>query len=102
MKEWARWFYTSKAWRKCRKSFLEDKHYICERCGGAANTGHHKEYLTPKNIHDPIITLNHDNLEALCPDCHSMEHKGGSCIVNGLLFDDDGDLIQCTYLSAEQ
>lgn len=38
---------------------------------------HHKKHLTPKNINDPEITLNWDNLELLCLDCHRKEHDKG-------------------------
>lgn len=38
---------------------------------------HHKKHLTPKNINDPEITLNWDNLELLCLDCHQKEHDKG-------------------------
>lgn len=36
---------------------------------------HHKEYITPGNISNPNITLNLDNLEYVCEDCHNKEHK---------------------------
>jgi hypothetical protein len=51
--------------------------WTCERCGAAANVVHHKIYITPLNINDPDITLNFDNLEALCHNCHNKEHKLG-------------------------
>lgn len=28
----------------------------------------------PNNINDPEISLNHDNLEYLCLDCHNEHH----------------------------
>lgn len=36
---------------------------------------HHKIRLTPKNVRDPSIALNWDNLELLCKDCHIKEHR---------------------------
>ena len=36
---------------------------------------HHKIKLTPENLANPGIALNHANLEALCKDCHQAEHK---------------------------
>lgn len=45
---------------------------------GIIRTGeivHHKIELTPENIHDPDITLNFDNLQLLCRDCHAAVHK---------------------------
>ncbi len=93
MKPWAEKFYKSKAWIECRLAFLQSKFFICERCGGAATIAHHKIYLTPENINDPNITLNWDNLEALCQDCHNKEH-GGASTAEGLTFDENGNLIQ--------
>lgn len=79
MKEYARSFYNSKAWRLCSRGFMLSKDGLCERCGRIADICHHKTYITPENINDPEITLNWDNLEALCQDCHNKEHftKGG-------------------------
>ena len=92
--EWATWFYNSKAWEDCRLAFLKSKFFICERCGGAATIAHHKTYLTPKNINDPNVTLNWDNLEALCQDCHNREHQSKySATREDVMFDENGDLI---------
>ena len=41
----------------------------------AGDTVHHKIHLTPKNINDPNITLNWDNLMLLCRDCHAEVHS---------------------------
>ena len=35
---------------------------------------HHKIHLTPYTMNDPDISLNYDNLELLCMDCHNREH----------------------------
>lgn len=35
---------------------------------------HHKCYLDMSNIYNPEVTLNFDNLELLCMDCHNKEH----------------------------
>ncbi len=76
MKDFARAFYRSASWQKCRESFLASKMWLCERCKAqAATIAHHKIYLTPANINDPTITLNWNNLEALCQDCHNREHS---------------------------
>lgn len=92
MKPWAEHFYKSKAWRDCRDAFFIYKHGICERCGGHGEIVHHKEYLTPTNINDPNITLNWDNLELLCQDCHNKEHSKELPISEGLMFDEEGNL----------
>lgn len=92
--EWARWFYNSKVWEECRLAFLQSKFFVCERCGGPATVAHHKVYITPTNINDPNITLNWDNLEALCQECHSKEHNNACVTAEGLMFDENGDLIK--------
>ena len=78
--EFADAFYKSWPWRKCRDSYLDSVGRLCERCAKKgsvvpADQVHHKIKLTPENLNDPNITLNWDNLEALCFDCHQDEHK---------------------------
>lgn len=63
---------------------MKSRHYLCERCGEPAKICHHKEYLTPKNINNPEVTLSWYNLEALCQDCHNKEHN-----TNGIALNDD-------------
>lgn len=74
MKEFAKKFYLSKAWRNTREAYYRFRCGICERCGAAGDIVHHKRYLTPSNIHDPSITLSFANLELLCQECHNKEH----------------------------
>lgn len=95
MREFAKSFYKSKAWKECRKSYITSVHGLCERCGSPGKIVHHKKTLNPKNINDVNITLNHSNLEYLCQDCHNKEHIGGrGAIEKGLRFDKEGNLIQ--------
>lgn len=73
-------FYTTTAWRKCRQSFLTEKGGLCELCLGRglivpAVHVHHKIPITPMNLNDPAITLSHDNLMALCENCHQDQHR---------------------------
>ena len=39
------------------------------------------------------ITLNEDNLEGLCIDCHNTEHFKVDSLRNDVMFDEDGNLI---------
>jgi len=55
---------------------------------------HHKTYISPANINDPNITLNWDNLEALCATCHQREHMEQAITAPGLMFDDQGNLVK--------
>ena len=92
MKEWAKSFYLSAAWEQTRAAYLMSQDYVCERCGEPAKVVHHKRWLTRGNINNPQITLNWDNLEALCQDCHNKEHhKRKPNMRYG--FDENGNLI---------
>lgn len=73
-------FYTRQAWRRCRASFLQSKNGLCEICLKRgmivpAMHVHHKVPITPQNLKDPKITLNHENLMALCEECHQKMHR---------------------------
>jgi len=73
-------FYKLQIWKDCRKAYIKSVGGLCERCFANGiikhgDTVHHKTPLTPKNINDPAITLNPDNLELLCRDCHASAHK---------------------------
>ena len=76
-------FYHSRLWQGCREAYLKKQRYICERCGGTARIVHHKEYITDENLYDPDISLNEDNLEALCMDCHNKEHNAVYRLIYG-------------------
>lgn len=68
-------FYVSQEWISCRRAYAKSKGKMCERCGEAGTQVHHKVRLTPQNITDPNVTMNWDNLELLCDECHHNEHK---------------------------
>lgn len=79
-KDFSRKFYSSQAWNNCRAAYMNQVNHLCERClrNGLvvpAEIVHHKIELTPSNILNPDITLNFNNLEAVCRDCHSDIHK---------------------------
>lgn len=95
-KDYARSFYQSRKWKDTQKAYMLSKNYICERCGGVAIIVHHKTYISPTNIHDPNITLNWDNLEALCRTCHQNEHflENKGVTAQGLKFDSNGNLVK--------
>jgi 5-methylcytosine-specific restriction endonuclease McrA len=94
MKDYAKKFYTGKAWRDTQAAYMVSQQYVCERCGNMARVVHHKNYITPQNIHDPAITLDWENLEALCMDCHNAEHGSAPVCAKGLRFDRNGNLVK--------
>lgn len=80
MKDWAKAFYQSQAWRETRAAYAASVGWLCEDClsRGLYVPGkvvHHIVLLTPKNIGDPHVTLSWDNLRLVCQDCHAAEHR---------------------------
>lgn len=88
--DFARPFYKSRRWERCRAAYLMEPLSsprgmvppgMCERCFRMgelrpAKVVHHKVHLTPQNIDDPDVSLNYDNLQRLCQDCHAFVHSG--------------------------
>lgn len=88
-KEYSKSFYDSKAWQRVSRLYMSSQNYICERCGKPGVICHHKVYITPNNINNTSITLCTDNLECLCPTCHSLEHIPTH---NTTYFDENGNI----------
>ena len=79
MKDYAKTFYKSQAWKDTRNAYAKSKGNLCEVClaKGIYRSGeivHHKIHLSPENIADPSVSLNWDNLQLVCRDCHAMAH----------------------------
>lgn len=79
-KEWAKWFYKGKPWKRCRDGYIQERIRIdggmCEVCHEQLGyIVHHKIMLTPENIKDPNISLNWQHLSYECKDCHD-QHEG--------------------------
>ena len=96
MKEFAKAFYHSVAWNKTRAAYAKSKGGLCELCleRGLYNPGemvHHKIKLTQDNINDPSVTLNWDNLQLLCRDCHAKVHSNRHA--QRFSFDENGRLL---------
>ena len=93
-KEFAKAFYRSVAWKKCRAAYIALRIAIdgglCEHC--REKLGYivdHIIELTPYNINDPAIALNHDNLQYLCLECHNRKTFGSG---NSYILTADGDI----------
>lgn len=93
-------FYKSARWKKCRAGYIKSVGGLCERCliDNKIVKGyivHHIKYITPSNIDDPDITLNWENLEFCCIDCHNKEHFGKDTVIrDDVTFDKEGNLIR--------
>lgn len=73
-------FYSTVAWKNLREYILKERGGLCEEClkrgvYKAATLVHHIKPVTAQNVHDTNITLNPDNLMALCTDCHAEIHS---------------------------
>ena len=98
-KEYAKRFYDSNAWKKCRASYIALRMSIdggmCEECHAEAGyIVHHTILLAPENINDPDVALNHTFLKYVCKKCHD-EEEGHFAKRTKLLckFDEDGQPI---------
>lgn len=77
-KKFAKKFYNSKAWKNVRYAYIVERINIdggmCEHCH--ERMGYivdHKIELTPDNINDTDISLNSDNFQYLCLECHNKK-----------------------------
>ena len=73
-------FYKSTEWLRCREEYAKSVGYLCEDClkRGVYRPGvivHHIEELTPINITNPEVSLDFSNLRLVCRDCHAKEHS---------------------------
>lgn len=76
-------FYTLKPWRDLSYNLKIAAGGKCNRCDFQVINqedfkyliGHHKIELTEDNVDDPVISLNPDNIEIICHDCHNKEHR---------------------------
>ena len=84
-------FYKSDSWRVARELKIMSVNGFCERCGAIGIEVHHKDRLSIDNVYDASLSLNQDNLELLCRECHNKEHKRFSKEVR---FDNDGNLVK--------
>lgn len=96
-REFAKAFYQSKEWQKCRKAYIAHRKSVdggmCETCHEVPGyIVHHKIHLSPENINDPDISLGFGNLKYDCQACHNAEH--GAADIQGLVqysFDNQGN-----------
>ena len=101
-KPWAKAFYNSQEWAAVRTAALIRDGYVCTICGEPADEVHHIRHLTRRNIGDPSISLNLDNLTSLCRGCHIKHHKQERIEgavrrkYNGCIFDENGYLVRDT------
>lgn len=82
MQEFAKRFYKSKSWRECRRAYIAKRIQIdgglCEECRDAQGyIVHHRVTLTPENIRNPGVALNHSLLAYVCKDCHDAYEGHG-------------------------
>ena len=90
-------FYNSSRWRKVRNYVMAKNNYLCQRCQKPATIVHHIEHLNDDNLNDVDIALNENNLMTVCHECHNFIHYSKGLIEDGLMFTEDGDIIQVSF-----
>lgn len=78
--DYARAFYHSREWQRCRTEYIKQAHGLCEVCRdkGLFVPGvivHHINHISPENIHDPQVLTDFNNLQLVCRDCHAQLHR---------------------------
>lgn len=75
-REWQIKFYNSKRWKLLRDEVRQERHMRCDSCHrlikGKSICDHIIE-VSPTNYEDERITLNKDNLQLLCIECHNTK-----------------------------
>jgi len=84
-------FYGSHRWTKCRNAYFVAVYGLCEKCGAPGEIVHHKEPICLNDLkHNIDKVFGWDNLELVCRQCHELAH---SKRIDGLTFDDNGDIV---------
>jgi len=96
MRDFAKGFYKSQAWKQCRAAYAKSKRGLCEIClsRGLYRPGvivHHKVHVEPETITDPHVLLDWQNLQLVCRDCHAELHAAKEG--RRYRFDENGRLI---------
>lgn len=94
-KDFSRSFYNSTKWKRTAEEYKDKQNGLCEECCKKGlivpgNIVHHKAELTPNNINDESITLNHNNLQLLCRTCHLQAHGRNSITHKRYTIDAEG------------
>lgn len=92
--EFAKAFYKSAGWRKCRAAFIAKRMKVdgglCQMCRqDQGYIVHHAIWLTPDNIGNPDVALNENNFIFVCHNCHNKIETGDE---NLYFFDDSGQI----------
>lgn len=95
--EFAKVFYNSTAWKRCRSSYIAQRQAmdggVCETCHEQPGyIVHHKIWLTAENISNADISLNHEHLRYDCLVCHNKESEEEKK-VERYMFDEMGQLV---------
>ena len=85
-------FYRSDRWHEARRQVILRDKGICQMSGSVGTQVHHKIHLNIRNVDDPTVATNPDNLILLCDHCHNeVHHRVGKH--KQYQFDKEGNLI---------
>lgn len=86
-------FYRSDQWKIARAMKIAAVGGRCEKCGAIGTEVHHIIHLTEKNVIDPEVCLNQENLLLLCNECHNKVH-GRFESRSEFKFDENGNVVK--------
>ena len=93
-------FYKSTPWKRARKAYIEKRKAIdggdCEICHEEPGliVHHYKVWLDDVNCNDPEISLNEDNFQYVCQNCHNKEKDPRLQTPGRCRYGPDGEIIR--------
>ena len=87
-KAWQKKFYNSEEWKEVRNAVRNREQMRCQMCGrfihGKSIVDHIIE-IEPNNRNRKSITLNPDNCQLLCIECHNRKTFGDIDVIDYIL-----------------
>lgn len=93
-------FYKSTPWKRARQAYIDKRMAvdggICEICHEEPGyiVHHYKVWLDDINCNDLEISLNEDNFQYVCHDCHNRERDPRQSTPGRCLFGPNGEIIR--------
>lgn len=95
-------FYKSKPWLRARQGYIHKRLAmdggICELCHEEPGyiVHHYKIWLNDINCNDPAISLNEDNFQYLCLNCHNKEKDPKVAIPGRCRYGPNGEILRAS------
>lgn len=95
-------FYKRQPWKRARQAYIDSRMAIdggtCELCHEAPGfiVHHYKIWLDDQNCNDPEISLNPDNFQYVCLECHNKEKDPRKATPGRVRYGPNGEIIRNT------